>query len=478
MPSQSSCILRFCKIALCAWSIVDAGFGGPGEVEIEFAPMDMDERGGPPDAIMQLLAGADSDGDPIGPARRGAGARHGPGQGGREAELDNMLASAFGGMFGPGAGRPRPGGPGGPGVTEEIVLEGPDGTQVMEMGGPSGPGDAQVMEMHGRSKLPGALIRDLFPGAMLAPGGPVVVDGAEGRGAFGPDPLMMDVMQDLDRSFTEEMLPAIRKAAAGERDPGACQEDVKKNCAGAKSHLHCLGVHHEKISDACRKEVGQSVPFRCSAAIDRFCDVLETGILSCLYNHMQDLDGQCRDAVLTTKHVINKVNTQRASLVDTTTGTKQVHTPTAAARESALDAKLGLRKVAATNEITQMQRPVSAAAPKAAPAAKEATLDAKLGLSQSAALRRTAASASSPGQLLNAMAPIEAAPLSSADEYHFTSHIHRFGGVFILISAALLAYIFANSEFTKPVYSQIVGHNFEGAKLLHTSVELPKPDAM
>merc|ERR1719159_767183 len=120
-------------------------------------------------------------------------------------------------------------------MTEEIVVEGPQGTQVMTMGGES------PWKQKGRSSVPAGLLRDLFPPMLAAGGdGPMIIE--EGRGPpDGGDPLMMDIMQDLDRTFASEMLPAIHKAAVGERDPKNCREDLKNKCQGAKSHLHCLG---------------------------------------------------------------------------------------------------------------------------------------------------------------------------------------------------------------------------------------------
>jgi hypothetical protein len=133
------------------------------------------------------------------------------------------------------------------------------------------------------------------------------------------DPVLADIVQAMDRGFAANMLPAIQKSS----DPTACQPEIARLCANAKSHLHCLGLNSESISEACRKEVGKSVPFLCSRFTDRFCDVLQTGILDCLYGHLAELDDQCQDAVKTTKKVINKVNTQKASLLNKSTGDKK-----------------------------------------------------------------------------------------------------------------------------------------------------------
>lgn len=283
----------------------------------------------------------------------------------------------------------------------------------------------------------------------------MVIEGPTG-GVGRPlaDPMMMDIMQDLDNSFANEMLPAIQKAASasGEHDPRACQEDIKKNCASTKSHLHCLGMNHNTVSEACRKEVGQSVPFRCSKAIDRFCDVLQTGILACLYNHMQDVDGDCRDAVLTTKHVINKVNTQRASLVDKSTGATKVSTPGMLQATNKKNAGLSEKE---TKE-------------------KERRLDAKLGLSPAAAAEFASSYA--------APLPVAAHKAFPTPNFNLDPETGWFPNVhwFVIVLAvfiAFAAYIVAFTDYSQTVDLRLSGGSLEGAKLVH-GMELLRPDAL
>jgi len=470
MPPHSRSLacrrVRLCLLAASAWRAV--GLEGVGDVEIEFAPMDM--RGGA-DPLMEMLAGA---------GRRPGGMR-GPAQGGREAELDNMLAGILNGMIAPGAGRvpvSMGGGPRGnmpPGATGEVILEGPGGaTQVIDLSGPSAAKQGGWMTVPqqgnphpGKSSMPGSLLRDLFPGAMVE-GGPMVIEGPTG-GVGRPlaDPMMMDIMQDLDHSFANEMLPAIQKAArgSGEQDPRACQEDIKTKCASAKSHLHCLGMNHNTVSEACRKEVGQSVPFRCSKAIDKFCDVLQTGILACLYNHMQDVDGDCRDAVLTTKHVINKVNTQKASLVDKSTGATKVSTPAMLQDTSKNNAALSAKE---TKD-------------------KEARLDAKLGLSafSPAAAAEFARSYAAPPPVaphqMSAVAGQRAQALPRPNfelepEAGWLPNVHGYFIIFAIF-IAFAAYLLAFTDYTQTVDSVLRGESLEGAKLVH-GMELLRPDAL
>jgi len=403
---------------------------------IEFAPMDV--NGG---NLMDLLAAA---GTPGGSRQN----MRGPARGGREAELDNMLANVIGGMLGGGAPMRSSGrisaGPS-PGFTEEIVMEAPGNTQVMTFGG----GSPFPTKQDRRSSLPAEFVRDLFP--PMFGGGPMIVEDLNSPGPmFGQaDPLMMDIMQQLDRSFASEMLPAIQKASSRERDPASCRDDVARKCQGAKSHLHCLGINHDSISEACRKEVGQSVPFRCSEAIDRYCDVLQTGILDCLHDRLSDLSGGCRDSVLATKHVINKANTQKASLTDLSTGSTKVNTP------------LG-----------------------ASPSEKEAKLDAKLGLAQGkiappAAILAKSASAAPASVLPPALAgkalPMNAdAPRISWVNWLLPSRINIF---FLMALVAFGAYLSTFSHYAEVVRKRLSRGEMEGVKLLDTNLELPKPDS-
>lgn len=426
--------------------IVDAEV--PAGVEIEFAPMDA--SGGD---LMDMLAAAGA------PPGIPAGAKmnmRGPARGGREAELDNVLANVIGGMLGgPGAGGNdrgslSAGAPlGFPGFTEEIVMEGPGDTQVMTLGG----GSPFEKKQDGRSRLPAGVLRDLFP--PMFSGGPMIVEQGSSRGPMfgGADPIMMDLMQDLDRSFASEMLPAIHQASSGERDPASCKEDITKKCQGAKSHLHCLGINHDSISEACRKDVGQSVPFRCSEAIDKYCDMLQTGILDCLYNHMNDISGGCRDSVLATKHVISKVNTQKASITDLSTGAKKVSTPVAAnptEKEAKLDAKLGLTQLKTNSAPTAPARVVSSVAVP-------------------------------PAAVLPAAPVVKALPLNAdlPRNSWLDSWLPSRTSIFFLIAlVAFAAYLSTFTNYSEMVRKRLARGEMEGIKLLDTNLELPKPDSL
>lgn len=167
--------------------------------------------------------------------------------------------------------------------------------------------------MQAQNSMPVAAFQDLFPGP-LGVGGPADVRGSDIGPFSAPDPLVMDMLQEFDHAFREETLPGINAAGAsdGRRAPETCHADLKKHCRSARSQLHCLGKHKGDISEKCQRDVGKSVPFLCSGPIDRFCDVLQSGVLSCLMGHLPNLGDNCRDAVLDTRHVIKKASHQKA----------------------------------------------------------------------------------------------------------------------------------------------------------------------
>lgn len=184
-------------------------------------------------------------------------------------------------------------------------------------------------------------------------------DARDGPG-FPPDAIIQDMMQQMDQAFREEVLPMARRAAGADGLPPSCGKEVKTYCKGAPSQLHCLGKHPNDISEACRKDVGKSVPFLCSDAIDAYCDVLTGGILSCLAGQLSNLEGPCKDAVVATRHIISKTNTQKASITDPKSGQRKTITPQAnpQQREASLDAKLArsLKHTATTETKPAPQR--------------------------------------------------------------------------------------------------------------------------
>jgi hypothetical protein len=287
------------------------------QIEIQFEPMgpqSMDET----DQFLKMLSGGDT-----GQASSSKDSK--------EAQLDKLLSGAlgqalqprsnprrhrsvFGSPFGPFGG----GGGGGP----VIIEEGSDPmSQIMGGGG----GMSPFMVQRQSSGIPVDVIRDLFPGPHM------FGRRSEHPTPFDePDPLVQNLMSGLDGTFAS-LIGEMSKMASKDRTPNSCKQDIKTNCEGAKSQLHCLGEHADQISDQCHKDIGKSVPFRCSSSIEKYCNVLEVGILACLGEHLSDLGTECRDAVLATHHVITKANTHQATLMDWVAGVKtKVNEPSVA----------------------------------------------------------------------------------------------------------------------------------------------------
>lgn len=282
------------------------------QIEIEFEPIG-DPMGPPFDRPADAFAGPPDEADEFfkqllaGPSGQRESSKDT-----NEAQLDNLISSALGEAMrgGPPRGRHRPrrfpspfgpfggGGDDGPMVIEQTF--GPDGTILESKSSP----------------IPVEVLSGLFPGPHV-----MMQQNDHPMPFEEPDPLIANIMQGMDGAFAG-LMGSISKLASKDRTPNSCRKDIKDNCVGAKSKLHCLGEHADKISDKCHKDIGKSVPFRCSSSIDKFCNVLEVGILECLGDHLKDLGTECRDAVLATHHVISKANTHEAHMVDKTVGSK------------------------------------------------------------------------------------------------------------------------------------------------------------
>jgi hypothetical protein len=174
------------------------------------------------------------------------------------------------------------------------------------------------------TSISASTLRSLFPG----PGLMVQEDMSPSALPFGsPDIAVMDMLQQMDETFSRDLLPLAHRAASAGRTPDSCGPELREYCRRAPSQLHCLGQNSDRISDKCREDVGKSVPFICSSAIDKFCNLLDKGILDCLGGHVEDLDDSCRDSVLATRHVVARANTQRATVTDLVSGTRKVNIP-------------------------------------------------------------------------------------------------------------------------------------------------------
>eukprot|EP00927_Polykrikos_kofoidii_P067630 TRINITY_DN63073_c0_g1_i1.p1 TRINITY_DN63073_c0_g1~~TRINITY_DN63073_c0_g1_i1.p1 ORF type:complete len:423 (-),score=74.12 TRINITY_DN63073_c0_g1_i1:96-1277(-) len=146
---------------------------------------------------------------------------------------------------------------------EEIQISMPDG--MFHMTSPGGAGGPQLDEL-----LMGS-------------------HGGSGPRQFGPlggnpfDELFGSLMKDIERHDA----------------PPQCEADVKAtNCSHAKSNLHCLSEHADKLRDVCQQALRKSVRFHCGSFIQGFCDTLEDSVVVCLSKHKSELTGTCKDSFL------------------------------------------------------------------------------------------------------------------------------------------------------------------------------------
>eukprot|EP00440_Ansanella_granifera_P029695 gb/GFBE01032255.1/.p1 GENE.gb/GFBE01032255.1/~~gb/GFBE01032255.1/.p1 ORF type:complete len:411 (+),score=100.11 gb/GFBE01032255.1/:1-1233(+) len=210
--------------------------------------------------------------------------------------------------------------------------------QGMVMGGsPSGDFVIEFSsdKAEGLDKMHKQMLKDLFPGPLQFE---VRTDSDDsGLGPFdAPDPLVMDMLSGVNTMMQDVMAPAIHKLDPVSYAPSSCQKDLAAHCAKARSQVHCLGRHSGDVSDNCRKDVGKSVPYLCSAEIDKHCDILQVGILDCLSKYESQLGDDCGDAVRTTSKVIAKLNSAKQQ-APASASTKAPHA--AAERERNLDSK-------------------------------------------------------------------------------------------------------------------------------------------
>ena len=160
------------------------------------------------------------------------------------------------------------------------------------------------------------------------------------------DQLINSILSELSGGFHSEMLPLMHEAQQS-RSAGKhpCEADLAKFCHIDHDHdheheseIHCLGLHAAEISAECSKEIQHSLPYICSVEISRFCPIEETmdkSIVQCLEDalhkeaakpksgaqaHFSSFDDDCREAVGTTRAILNKIKTQNVALVDRRTG--------------------------------------------------------------------------------------------------------------------------------------------------------------
>jgi len=188
------------------------------------------------------------------------------------------------------------------------------------LGGPEPPpGTKEVLELNGPGmpRMPGGpmvftdgpppvqMMRALFPGPLHLGGQPMP---GHAMPFADPDPVVLDMLGTVDHVMRDVMTPGLHSMGSASQAPASCHADLQKHCPKARSQVHCLGLHSEDISEPCEKDVGKSVPFVCSHAINELCDVLQGGILDCLKGQLGKLEMPCKDAVLTTSKALSHLN--------------------------------------------------------------------------------------------------------------------------------------------------------------------------
>jgi len=160
------------------------------------------------------------------------------------------------------------------------------------------------------------------------------------------DHLINSILSELSGGFQDGMLPLMHHAQASTRsaEPHPCEEDLKKFCHEDHDHdhhhesdIHCLGLHANEISEKCAEEIRHSLPFLCSMEISVTCSVhntMDKSVLQCLEDamekdaeesskkqlHFSQFSDECKNAVVATRSVVNKMKIQNVALVDRKTG--------------------------------------------------------------------------------------------------------------------------------------------------------------
>lgn len=139
-------------------------------------------------------------------------------------------------------------------------------------------------------------------------------DGAPG------DRFLGDMLSGVDRGFANQLLPVLQsRVAQGSDHP--CDKDVKKLCPHADAPLHCLGLHSDEITQACKGQVKNTVPYICSQQIQRFCsDDLDRGIIPCLEDNGKSLGQDCQDAIVAARHALSSLKASQTKASNTLQG--------------------------------------------------------------------------------------------------------------------------------------------------------------
>jgi len=210
-------------------------------------------------------------------------------------------------------------------------------------------------KMNGHGALPLQQFMRLFPLDLpkahikvirIGPGG---VQGGGGNAGGDPlagilgDQILNSILSELSHGFHSDLKPllaGLNALSRGEAHP--CEADIEKHCQSDHDHghhheseLHCLGLHANDLSEACSKEVRQSLPFMCTREISHYCPpskTIETSVLQCLEDKLDAgsaMGDDCKDSLAATRAIVAKMKTQILAIVDKRTGAL-IKSPTSA----------------------------------------------------------------------------------------------------------------------------------------------------
>eukprot|EP00397_Hematodinium_sp_SG-2012_P032231 GEMP01034301.1.p1 GENE.GEMP01034301.1~~GEMP01034301.1.p1 ORF type:complete len:332 (+),score=33.75 GEMP01034301.1:76-996(+) len=115
--------------------------------------------------------------------------------------------------------------------------------------------------------------------------------------AVSTDPLISLDLND----FMDHLFGDIEQSTVRSPD---CVGDVDNYCSETRS-MHCLAMHAELLSDACRHNVEKAVPVDCKSELSQLdCNGFEIPKLSCLLQNIYSLSLDCRDDVLAAKALV------------------------------------------------------------------------------------------------------------------------------------------------------------------------------
>ena len=147
------------------------------------------------------------------------------------------------------------------------------------------------------------------------------------------DKMLVSILNEIDGLSTpKDLMPMMRLHARdrfGANHP--CKRDADKLCGKEEaSSLHCLGQHASQLSPQCVQAIEKSIPFVCAVEISMFCPaakIMQTSLLQCLEKeaaehapHADRIAERCKDSIISTRSIVNKLKYSKPHLVDALTG--------------------------------------------------------------------------------------------------------------------------------------------------------------